>query len=315
MIYKKETLQKRFVSGRYTPIVLTVAALLLWLVGCIPGLGGQSDWGEHALSLLFYAASAFILNSFMIIEGRTTWLAGLFLWLCAIGLTFDGDSLVAASLFVYMLSLVMLFRCSQGEGVQLRVYAAFALLGVSSLLIVQSLYLLPLFLLYIVMASLFSVRTLFAAILGFLTPCWLLWGTLYVLPWLCPQGLSVMPSVHGLLHMPHWSLSLHSTAFPAMELFVMIPAAVLFLKTPGRGKLFMRRMFLFMLLANIYLWLLAWFAEHNSGMLLAWRIPGLAVMAAYMFTSGMNRVTGIYFVLLNILWILIFLIELWNWVG
>lgn len=315
MIYKKETLQKRFVSGRYTPIFLTVAALLLWLVGCIPGVGVQCGWGERALSLLFYAVSAFILNSFMIIEGRTTWLAALFLWLCSVSLTFDCDYLVAASLFLFMVSLVLLFRCSQGDGTQLRVYTAFAFSALSSFFIVQSLYLLPLFLLYVAMASSVSVRTLLAAMLGFLTPFWMIWGTLFVFPWLCPHGVSVFPSLQGLLHMPVVSLSLQTIAFSVMELFVIVPVAVLFIKTPVRGKPVMRRMFLFMVLANIYLWVLSWFVGDNSDILLAWRIPGIAVMSAYMFTLGMNRITGYYFVLLNILWIFVFLIELWNWVG
>ena len=94
MTYNR-TLQRMFVTGRYSSIVLSVLSLLLWGIGAFLPYNVQEGTANaffvssigvyacRALSLLLYVGVAFIINSFIILEERTPWLAGLLLLLAA----------------------------------------------------------------------------------------------------------------------------------------------------------------------------------------------------------------------------------------
>ena len=157
MIYSGNSLRKRFVSGRYTLIFLLGGATLLWLAGTLTGLSAavvrpillaNYAWMDSVVSLLLFAGAALVLNSFVIIEGRNSWLGGLVVWLAGLFCNVQEVS-VSLSTLLLMLLLTVLFNCYPRDGVQRWLYAAFALLGFCSLLQPQLLYLIPLFFVYI----------------------------------------------------------------------------------------------------------------------------------------------------------------------
>ena len=161
MLYNNSnTFQKRFVTGRFTLTMLLVGATLLWLIGVLGRVAiGEAPhsflsfslplWMCGALSFGVYMVTALILNSFVIIEGRTPWLGGLCMWLTACSLVLQCNIAVALSVLVAVLLLALLVGCYPRENVQKWVYSAFLFLSLSVLFLPQYIYLLPLFFIYI----------------------------------------------------------------------------------------------------------------------------------------------------------------------
>ena len=70
---------------------------------------------------------------------------------------------------------------------------------------------------------------------------------------------------------------------------------------------------LFVILLNLFMWLLAWVLPQDFFLLLAWRLPGAAIMASYVFAVKVTRLANIYFIVLNTL--LIFIAACCLWIG
>lgn len=321
MIYKGTTLQERFVCGRYTLAILLLGSVMLWMasllfwrddIACLRILSWQLPaWIDHILAFAIYIAVAFILNSFVIIEGRTPWLGGIFIFLTGLFPPLQNSATALATL-AFMLILSLLFACYQREGIQRWVYSLFALLGFASLFVPQFLYLAPLFVVYMAMGSLLGFRNIFSAILGAATPFWLLFSAGCV--W--PQVASLMYPVTTWLGEQHIivpsALSLFDIVLHLTELFVMLPAAVVLVRNTSPARPVMRRMLAFFIIMNFYLCALDFLCSGDAGLFLVWRLSGVAVMCAYLFTIKMTKLSNIYFILITILWGVIALIGLWN---
>ncbi len=320
MIYSGNSLRKRFVSGRYTLIFLLGGATLLWLAGALTGLSAavvrpillaNYAWMDSVVSLLLFAGAALVLNSFVIIEGRNSWLGGLVVWLAGLFCNVQEVS-VSLSTLLLMLLLTVLFNCYPRDGVQRWLYAAFALLGFCSLLQPQLLYLIPLFFVYISLVSVLNVRGMAASLLGLATSFWLLWVMVYVFP---QSSVIANPLLSGLERMSQFEFLLpvlSDIILLSAEVLVMLPAVVVFAGSASPAKPLMRKVFSFFMVMNFYLWVLSWLRGSDFDMLLAWRLPGIALMMGYLFTVGKNKLSNIYFVFINIIWIIVALLGIWR---
>ena len=124
-----------FVTGRYSSIVLSVLSLLLWGIGAFLPYNVQEGTANaffvssigvyacRALSLLLYVGVAFIVNTFVILENRTPWLIGLFLWLAALLPPLQHNLAIAVALFVFIVAVTLLLSCCYPN--ERRIYAVF----------------------------------------------------------------------------------------------------------------------------------------------------------------------------------------------
>ncbi len=327
MLYSNSnTFQKRFVTGRLTLTMLLVSAALLWLIGVSGRVITESVphsflsfslplWLDGVLSFGVYMATAFILNSFVIIEGRTPWLGGLFMWLIACFVVLQCNLAMALSVFITVLLLALLMACYPRGNVQKWVYSAFSILSLAALFMPQYIYILPLFLIYISMSGALSFRNVLAALLGIATPLWFLYGSMIVLPEAVVFGEAFLTQLDGLLHFSFAVPSLPLLLPMAIEAVVLLSATVLFAGSPSPAKPLMRRMLLFVICANIYLWLLSWFVYEHAELLSAWRLPGFTIIVAYIFTLKFNKLFNIVFWIFNIMWIAVAaLFGVWIWI-
>lgn len=298
-------------------------SLFLWVTGYIFSIGCSSamlnslglnfvgDAFARALSLLSYVCVALVLNHLYLFERRVPYMPHIFLWLVSIHVFLQPDYVVSLSLLILLLSLAQLLSCTQERGQERAVYAAFATLSFSSLFLLQFVYLIPLFFAYLWIAKILCVRNFFAALLGVVTPYWLLLGIVFVFPSL--SGL-LIPVKFGLLKMfvcTDMAFSLQAWVTLLVEIFVMLVALVVFFASSIPAKPLLRRRMLFLFLVNGCLFLLSFVVPQDYSLLLAWRLPGVAIMATYVFSMRVTRLSNIYFIVINILWLIIAALCLW----
>lgn len=323
MIYNGNTFQKLFITGRYTLIFLLGGALLLWVAGClcvdidISQLNLQLPytfprWVEHVVSFALYMCVALILNSFIIIEGRTPWMGGIMMWYTGLFISLQSDVFLPLSLLMLFVALSLLLLCHQSIGVERRLFVAFMALAVCSLFFPQFAYMLPVFLLYPVMVSVMSARGLVAAFLGLITPYWLYLGTMFICSMYDVAWSRVIVGLNSICVLDFVGLSIQNIALFGLELVVMIVSAALLMSGSNPAKPLMRKTLRFFIIMNLYLWIVALFKEQDYNMLLAWRLPGLALMSAYIYSYRITKLFNIYFVILNIWWLAAAILGVWN---
>ena len=322
MTYSK-TLQGRFVATGYPAATMLFVSLLLWVLGYLLCIGTAStmlsvlgldfigDTFARLLSMLSFVCTALVLNHLYLFERRVAYLPHLFLWLVSVQLFLQPDCLVAMALLLFMLSVAQLLSCSQECGQEKSIYAAFAILSFSSLFLLQFLYILPLFFVYLLVAKIFVARNFFAALLGVVTPYWLLLGLNFVFPSLSSLLMPLEVGLLNILAPADMCYSMQEWVTLGTELLVWGVAAMAFFVSSFPAKPLLRRRMLFLLVVYIYLYILNFILPQDYSLLLAWRLPCTAVMAAYVFSMRVTRLSNIYFITLNILWLLTASLCLW----
>ena len=323
MIYNSNSLQRLFITGRFTLTFLLAGAFLLWVASwlwdntevwnySLPLPFVLPVWLERVVSFALYMGVALILNSFIIIEGRTPWLGGIMVWFTGLFISLQSDMAVPLSLLMSIVTLSILFSCHGSNGVERRIFVAFMSLGVCSLLFPQFAYMPPLFFLYLAMISVMSARGVMAAFLGAITPYWLYLGTTLVFSLYDTAWSHIVAGWNHISAIDFIDFSISETALYVLEIVIMIISTILFAEGYNPTKPLMRKTLKFFMLMNLYLLIIAVFKAQDNDMLMAWRLPGLAVMSAYIYSYKVTKLFNIYFVVLNIWWLMVAILKLWN---
>ena len=320
----KSSLQGHFVSGRYTPITLLLLSLTVWGIGvfALPGTpiticegvepGVASPFLSNAVSLVCTVLCAFLLSPLHFSERRVHWLTALFLWIASLSLFTHTNVLWSVSAPISVLLLRMLFVCRPEVRVEGLLFAAFATLGFASLLMPQFLLLLPLGITYMSMMNVMGVKRIMAAILGLVTPLWLVYGTVYVYQ---PADVLLIPlnaGIHSLMSVSFAEPLPIRLLLTFADLAVLLPAVVLFAGSPVPGKPILRRRLEFLMLACVWLMLLSWLYGNDFGLFYVWRLPAIAILASYILTLKVNKATNVYFVFINLLWLAVAAFSIWQ---
>lgn len=315
------TLQKRFVNGKYTLTTLLAGSLIMWLAGML-FLGNRDavlfsqpvvsyTWLPYLISFIVYIVVAFIVNSFVIIEGRISWLGGLVMWLAALSFSIHDNAPLCLSSLMQVLLFAVTLSCYQRNDVQKWIFAAFAFISFLSLFNHCYLYLLPLLFVYIAMTATFCIRNIAAAIIGAVTPQWILLGAISLLP---NYSYLMEDYIRGFNELFPFDMTMPS--FPilmqaVLELFVLITSLSVFVRSTSPAKPLMRKMFIFFVVTGFYLLLLSFFVSEYSEMLYVWRLPGLAIMMAYLFSVRLTKTFNVIFIILNVLWVILSAVNVW----
>ena len=316
----RNSLQGRFVATGYPAVGMFVVSLFLWALSAVRGVSWGctlpvfwelGDIASRAISFSAYVVVAFVLGNMYLFERRVQWLPALFMWLTAVLPFVQPCYMSALSLLLFLFSVALLLECGrEAEPVRV-IYGAFALLAFSSLLSAQLVLLLPLFVVYQFVARVASARGLAAALLGVLTPFWLLGGVIYVYPSL---GVLLLPAKLCFTRLvPFTELCLPPLLYAvlAIEVVVTVVTAYIYATSSYPAKPLLRKRLLFLLLLNVYLLLLTFVFPQECLLFLVWRMPGVAVMASYAFSMKVTKVSNIYFVSLNVAWLLVAFVCLW----
>ena len=322
MTYNK-TLLGRFVATGYPVATMLFVSFLLWVAGALRGVGcaetlasaaGISFAGDtvaRILSLVAFLATALVLNHIYIFERRVPFLMPLFLWFAAAFVFLHADYVASLSLVPFILTVAQLFYSCGEQGDVRSLFGAFAMLSFASLFLLQFAFLLLPLLLFVALSRGNGAREFFVAILGVAAPFWLLFGTVFVFPQLDWLLLPLKIGWVNLVTPATITLSQPMYAVLAVEVLVWVMAVCFFFTSSSLAKPLLRRRLLFVILLNLFLWLLSWVVQQDFFLLLAWRLPGTAIMASYVFAAKVTRLTNIYFIVLNVLLIIISACCLW----
>ena len=319
MTYSK-SLQGYFVSGFYTPIVLLVASLVVWLVSLFlisskeqVILGVEvNTFTSVLLSFLFYVRSSFLLNGFNLLERRARWLPPLFLWLTAIYGAVLYDVKAALGTLLLTVTLYLLMECQLSTLKERSLYSVFAVSGLSSLLLPEFLFLVPLYVIFLFISNIFNVKRFLAALLGFITPFWLFFGCAYVWPSLAWLSTSFKATAAGVFTLGSFGFTTLDVVVLLSMLLVMLPAIVMFLTSSVPSKPILRHRMSFLVLLNVYILILAVVPFGVGRLAYAWLLPGITVMSTYILSFKATKLSNCYFILLNIVWVALYSYSLWT---
>lgn len=307
-------------SNRFTPLILFGVSFLLWLVGFFVGKPGMEsaftgyESGnilQYLLSLLLFAASSVIVSSFHLFERRVHWLASLVFALIAVSLSVHGDLACAVSLLLFVVVLSRLFSCMQGCDNRRSLFSIFALSGVASFIYPQFMTLLPVLLLYIYVSGLGDAKGFLSALLGLLLPFWFIFGVIYIWPEVACFAGDFSVRVSCLASAGGGQLSVTDAVAAAAWLAVTLPYIALFAASALPGKPYLRKRLQFLMLLDIYLFVLSMIYTNDFEIYYTWSLPIKGIMLSYIYTAKITFFTRYYFVLINIIWLLLVPLELW----
>lgn len=234
----------------------------------------------------------------------------LFVWLTAVYCSVECNAGNAFATLLFAVSLFMLMSCQQTPDRQRSLYSAFAMVGFSALLQAEFLYLVPAFVIFLFIANIFSIQGFLAALLGLLTPFWLVFGTVYVWPSLSWLSLPLSNAVAGISGFGMSGFSLMGVAVFASVLLVLLPATVIFATSSFPSKPLLRRRMLFILLLDMYMLVLGFVLPSSTQLFSSLALPGVAVMATYILSFKVTKLSNFYFILVNMAWIALFVYSL-----
>lgn len=282
---------------------------MLWPVHMFSVGGGVLS---EMVPMLCYVVVAVILGMLHLHERRISWLTPLLFFLAAMSLFIHNDVVSAVSAVLFIVVMAALLACQPGEDAEGSLFAAYALLGLLSLILPQLVFLLPLFVVYLFVANIFGPRRLLASMLGLLMPFWFLFGITYMWPGFSGYISGLDRILSCLAFLAAVELTPLRIVLLMTELGIILPAIAMFAGSSVPGKPFLRRRLLFIMITNTYLLLLSLLSAPNFEMLYAWRIPGTAVLSSYLFSLKVTRYSNIYFVLFFIFWLTIAVLSVWE---
>ncbi|MBR2319075.1 MAG: hypothetical protein IKA52_05330 [Bacteroidaceae bacterium] len=319
MTYSK-SLQGRFVSSRFTPLVLLGVSVLIWLVATLFGrpVNDVSLFGlqlgnvvSRCITFACFVVATAMLSSWHLFDRRIRWLLPLVFFLPSASLSVHGCVEQAFSLLFLLVVIYRLFYCSQGADNRYALFAAFVIFGIAMMLFPPFILLLLPLVLYIIMMSLAGVRELMSILLGLLTPYWFLFGIDYIFPGISGLGeLFFAPFVYlcsATFRLP----PLQNILVVAAELLVLVPFVVLFANSSTPAKPLLRKRLHFFALLEAYLLALSLLYSHDFLFYYIWSIPFTGIMLAYIFSLNITKFTRFYFVVINIVWITVASSEIW----
>lgn len=314
MTYNR-SLQGRFVAGKGTSLILQLMSLALAVAGYFltsaegtfscSGFAATTLDGTllFCLSLLCYIPVALVIGSFHLFERRNAWLPALFLWLVAISVFLHGNLLTAFSVLLVVIVVALLLNCQPEALLERLLYTIFAITGSAAFLLPQFVFLLLPLIVALFVLNVFSVKRMLAALLGFATPFWIVYGIVYVWP---QADVLLTPFESGIQSLFAFRVAVANPCIvvvSVMELMVLLPAVAVFASSQVPSKPLLRRRMIFLMFLEFYLIPLSWFVNNDFELFYAWRLPLVAVMASYLFTVKQTKASNIYFIFINLFWL------------
>ncbi len=266
---------------------------------------------SRCITFACFAVSAVVWSSLYIFDHRIRWQFPLLLFLPGVSIFVHGCVEPALSLLLFLLVLYRLFSCTQGKDNRYTLFSAFLLFGLATMLYPPFIMLLLPFVLYVAMLSLAGVKEVLAILLGLLTPYWFLFGVDYI--------LHDTIGTAGLFEAPLGYLKSIEFQFPSLfgsivllaELSVLLPFVLLFSGSASPGKPLLRKRLRFFALFEAYLLLLELLCGSDFNIYYIWSLPVTGIMLTYIYSLKNTLFSRYYFVVINIIWLLMVPFSLW----
>ena len=307
-------------------MTLLICSLIFWGAGALLGVGlpgsRASEWmGDRLMaidtlllrgaSLLLFVVAASLAGSFMVPERRMTWQSMMMMWYAATTFGIQLDVPAALTLLLFVVVIGLLYRCDEVVDARHLLYSIFAIVTTIALFFPQFIILLPLLLLYPATSSKLTIKSFFATLLGVVTPVWLVAALVYLFPQLQPLLDRSKEQFATLLQAPRVVVTPSMLLRQGVELAVTVPAIIHFCFTATVGRIYLRRRMIFGMALYAVLWLAGWLQPQLYSLYFIWRLPVMAMLAAYIFPALPPKTSNIYMLSTIILWAATAIVELW----
>lgn len=319
MIYSKSW-QGRFVSGRYTSLILLVMSLVMWVVGGVLDAPlseirffgiGLGNWALRGATFLCFAVAAAMMSSWYVFEKRIRWFLSVCFCLPSFSVFLHGSLVNAFSLLFLLLVVYSLFECMQGEDNRRPLFSSFAVFASAAVLYPQFVVLLPVLLVYVLMVGTRGAREIFSILLGILLPYWSLFGVEFIFPEI--EGV-LNPQKDSLAYISSVAVALPSlphAVLLSVGVLVLLPFVVTFSRSAVPGKPLLRKRLLFLAMMDFYLMALSLLYPNDYELYYIWSLPAMGVMISYLYSVGTNVFARYYFIVINIIWLALVPLSLW----
>ena len=262
-------------------------------------------------AFVMYAAAAFLMSSYMILDRRISWQPSIMLWFTAVCFNMQPDVMSAFTMLAFTLAIGLVFRCDTVPDARRQLFSLFAAATTFAVFFPQFVIVLPMLLIYPAMSGKLGGQSFMAALLGVATPVWLFGGLIYLFPGLLTLLEGHKEHIEGLLHISKVELTLPVLTMLAAELVIMVPAIARFALSASSEKVRLRRRMLFCIMLDIVLWAAGWWRAELFSLFFIWRLPLLSLLAAYIFPVLPQKTSNIYLLSTLLLWLSAAIIELW----
>lgn len=262
-------------------------------------------------AFVLYAAAAFLMSSYMILERRVAWQPCIMLWFTAVCFNMQPDVLSAFTMLAFTASIGLVFRCDALPDARRQLFSLFAAATAFAVFFPQFTIVLPMLLIYPAMSGKLGGQSFLAAMLGVATPVWLFGGLAYLFPGLLTLLEGHKEHIAELLQVSTVELTLPVLTMLAAELAIMVPAIARFALSASSEKVRLRRRMLFCIMLDIVLWAAGWWRAELFSLFFIWRLPLLSLLAAYIFPVLPQKTSNIYMLSALLLWLSAAIIGLW----
>lgn len=318
----KRTLHSRFASGRFTSVLLFAFSLLLMLsafwypASAVPVqlpsepsfMGGLAS---RLLSTIFYAVSAILISGQDFFDRRVRWVGAFYMWMVAVLPFVNGNSTLALSSFLSVLTFVILFACQYKVNSMGLIYASFLILGFQLFVTPFAIFLIPLYWAFCLYANISSPRGFVASLLGLATPFWLLLGTEYVLSDCNVLSNYISDSLAGIFRVSGNGSPTLFLILLGFALLLLLPSIVIFMGSASPAKPLLRRRLSFIMMADAYLLLLCCLWADGVFVFYSCSLFCQSIIASYIFSAKETRLIGVYFLFVNLIMVAIATQALW----
>lgn len=313
-------------DGRNVSLILLCASLIFWGAGCfcdnvsvemyipywVKGCLEQCNvLLLHGLSFVFYAFSAILMNTYVILERRVSWQPCMMLWMTAVCFCLQVAAISAFALLLLTAVIGLLFLGDRTADTGRFLYYLFAFVSLLSVFFPPFLLLLPVLYVYPVMNGKLTPKSFAASLLGIATPVWIIGGIIYVYPSLQVLLKTFELWISETLQMPQVALPSLMLLMICAELILAFSAVVHFFTSASIGKTRLRRRMMFCMMLFLYLWLLGWLQPELFMLFFIWRLPVVSLFAAYILSVLSAKVSNIYMLSLMFLWLAVAILNIW----
>lgn len=303
---RENALQLSIATGRLTLPVVIFICLLLWGCGC-------RSWSDLG-SLSIVAVTAYLMiegnTAFSLIRTRTTFPVSIYLYLTASLFflhPFRWDNLVQPAV---LCSLLHLYAGYEKPSEAAHPFHAFLFIGLGSLAFPPLLYAIPLGLVGMIQLRFFSFKNLVAALLGVAFPYWLLFGYAFLADRMSLFEAPFRELVHfRAIDYAHLTLN-EVLAWGTVTLSLLVSGGH-YLKVSYQDKTRTRSCLLFLVTTGGFATLAVLLQPQHLSVLIQIQLLCTAFLNAHLFTLTRNRFSGIYFILIFVLFIFLTLYNLW----
>ncbi|MBR5276978.1 MAG: hypothetical protein IKU35_07575 [Bacteroidaceae bacterium] len=324
MIYNSYN-QRSIANGKHTITALFICSLLLWGAGALFNVGvARFDmpwWAEEwnltgtllmrPIAFLLYAATAFLMSSYVILERRISWQPGMMMWITATCFAIQGNIPSAITLLLFTAITGMVLGFDNVADTRKYLYTLLAATTTVALFFPQFTLLIPMAFIYPAIGGRLSGKGFLAALLGVATPLWILFGLTYLFPQLLTLFASFKASVVGLLQVSKVVLTPSMLIMICAELIIAVPAILHFFFTASIGRTHLRRRMLYCIVLDMVLWIAGWWQPQLFNLFFIWRLPLVSLLAAYIFPILPKKTSNIYMVSALLLWLASAIAGIW----